>query len=153
MGGGALVIKKLRHENGLTLIEVLAAMVIGTIIALLLINALSFGLQQYKNQSIKSRELTDVTYVAKVITKEIRKATEVAVNDEDAILKLVIDNNVVKYQLDDERDILIKNDEELYFGISLFDVTKNNGKIKLIIESSAEAGRVENIETEIYLRR
>ena len=83
---------QLRNERGLTLIEVLAATVIGTMLILLIGNALLFGLKQYKNQSTKAQELTDVTFVAKVITKEIRKATEIKTYNNNSSVTLTIDD-------------------------------------------------------------
>ena len=56
------------------MVELLAVIVIGSIIILLIFNVHLFGQNQYKEQSTKAEQLYDVTYVAKVITKEIRKA-------------------------------------------------------------------------------
>ena len=142
---------QLRNERGLTLIEVLAATVIGTMLILLIGNALLFGLKQYKNQSIKAQELTDVTFVAKVITKDIRKATEVKVDEVGNILILIIDDDETKYELDDENNFLLKNNKELFERIDSFVVSESGSLLNIKIESKGKNGKVEKIETEIYI--
>ena len=144
--------KQLRNERGLTLIEVLAATVIGTMLILLIGNALLFGLKQYKNQTIKAQELTDVTIVAKVITKDIRKATEVNVDEVGDILILTIDDKEIRYELDEGNNSLLKNKKELYYGIELFKVSLSDNFVKIKIESPNENGIKEKINTDIYIR-
>jgi prepilin-type N-terminal cleavage/methylation domain-containing protein len=74
MEGKFLMKKYLNNERGLTLIELLAVLIIGAIIFLLISNIHIFSQKQYKEQTIKAEHLFDVTYAAKVITKEIRKS-------------------------------------------------------------------------------
>ena len=155
--------KKLSNERGLTLIEVLAATVIGTMLILLIGNALLFGLKQYKNQSIKAQELTDVTFVAKVITKDIRKATEVTINEGGSILSLRIEDDEVIYKFNEEDKIILKNNEIFFTGIGTFKVMldeershlpdEENRLLNLEIESQNKNGIEEKIDTKIYLRK
>ena len=90
--------KYIKNEKGLTLVEILAVIIIGSIIMLLISNVHLFGQKQYKSQSEKSRHLYDVTYAAKVITKEIRKADEkgiVNIGSKSDHIKL---NNEIEYK-------------------------------------------------------
>lgn len=146
------MIKQLKEERGLTLIEVLAATVIGSIVILLIGNALIFGLKQYKNQSEKAQDLTSVTIVAKAVTKDIRKATSVEVKDGDLILEIE-DGIPDIYIFDEESKIIFKNEKELFTGIELFKISMSNNKLTLIIKGKDKNGTPEEINTELYLRK
>ena len=146
------MIKQLKEERGLTLIEVLAATVIGSIVILLIGNALIFGLKQYKNQSEKAQDLTSVTIVAKAVTKDIRKATSVEVKDGDLILEIE-DGIPDIYIFDEESKIIFKNEKELFTGIELFKISMSNNKLTLIIKGKDKNGTPEEINTELSLRK
>lgn len=147
--------KQLKEERGLTLIEVLAATVVGTIVILLIGNTLLFGLKQYKNQSEKAQDLTSVTIVAKAVTKDIRKAMSVEIEDGDLILEIEDENENEKviYKFDTENRIILKNEQDFYTGIELFKISMSNNKLNLIIKSKDKNGIPEEINTELYLRK
>lgn len=146
----------MKNERGLTLIEVLAATAIGIIFILLIGNALLFGLKQYKNQSIKAQELTDVTFVAKVITKEIRKATIVSISKDGNSIRLTIDDQLIEYKFSEENSSILKNGDRFFSGIKLFDISRDEDRSKMLeieIVSPNKNGLEERIDTEIYLRK
>lgn len=147
--------KQLKEERGLTLIEVLAATVVGTIVILLIGNTLLFGLKQYKNQSEKAQDLTSVTIVAKAVTKDIRKAMSVEIEDGDLILEIEDENENEKviYKFDTENRIILKNEQDFYTGIELFKISMSNNKLTLIIKGKDKNGTPEEINTELYLRK
>lgn len=133
----------------------LAALVIGTIFILLIGNALLFGLKQYKSQSTKAQELTDVTFIAKVITKEIRKSTEISVNEQEHSITLTIYDNPIEYIFMKTEKALFKNGQKLYSGLENFQVTvsdRNDRLLEITIDSVNQNGIQENLKTEIYLR-
>lgn len=144
--------KYLNNERGLTLVEILAVIIIGSIIMLLISNVHLFGQKQYKSQSEKSRHLFDVTYAAKVITKEIRKAEKVMLKDN--ILTVTLnDTNETVFEL--RNDAILKNTSPFVLGISEFMIIPaddNKRKLKIKINSLEQNGKNESIETEIYLR-
>ncbi|HJF32401.1 MAG TPA: prepilin-type N-terminal cleavage/methylation domain-containing protein [Sporosarcina psychrophila] len=142
--------KYLRSEKGLSLVEVLAVIIIGSLIMLLISNIHLFGQKQYKSQSEKSRHLYDVTYAAKVITKEIRKADEKGianVGSKSDHIKLT-DSIEYKYNSADktienkDRTILVKDIEK-------FVVSRSDSQIKLEIISKTG----EKVKTNIVLRK
>ncbi|MFJ7936427.1 prepilin-type N-terminal cleavage/methylation domain-containing protein [Sporosarcina sp. NPDC096371] len=142
--------KYLRNEKGLTLVEVLAVIIIGSIILLLISNVHVFGQKQYNSQSEKSRHLSDVTYAAKVITKEIRKADErgiVNVDEKGDHIKLTdrIEykyNRAEKWIENKDKTIVVKD-------ISKFEAKRTGSQVNLKIIS--ETG--EKVETKIILRK
>lgn len=148
----------LYNEKGITLVEVLAVLVIGTIILLLISNIHLFSQKQYKSQSEKTRHLYDVTYAVKVITKEIRKAnaSTIEISDDGHSIKL---NAQTEYKFNgDDKSIVIKSvnpTTEILFvaGIKNFEIRKERSKLIIEIESmSDEKNKTEKIKTEIILR-
>lgn len=142
--------KPLKNEKGLTLVEVLAVIVIGSIILLLILNTLIFGQKQYKEQSEKARSLYDVTYAAKVITKEIRKA------DKSKIQNMGSNKNHIKLADDIEykynshnESIDTKDGSTLVKGVGKFYIELEDDKVSIKIESLSN----KIVETEIVLRR
>lgn len=147
------MIKQLKEERGLTLIEVLAATVIGAIVILLIGNALIFGLKQFKNQSEKSQDLTSVTIVAKAVTKDIRKATSVKVKDGDLILEFEKENEKIIYKFDGENKAILKNEKKHFEEIEIFEVNPSGNLLKIRIKSRDKNGTMEEINTELYIRK
>lgn len=141
------------NQQGLTLIEVLAATAIGAIVLLLIGSALTFGLTQYQKQLIKTRELTDVTYLAKMVTKDIRRAGKVEM--ENGSLRLEIGSETVTYSFDSEKQTVLKNGQEILKEVILFEVEKGGKEDKFIhlkIESNDSTGMSEKIDTNLYIR-
>lgn len=148
--------KLLRNESGLTLIEVLAAAVIGTMLLLLIWNALLFGLKQYKNQSTKAQDLTDVTYIAKIITKDIRKAEKISIGKTGDSLFLTIDNDTKIYVFNESEGTLLLNERPIFSEIKSFYIRRDK-KVPNILEIKithySDNSEEEKINTEIYMRK
>jgi len=142
--------KYLNNEKGLTLVEILAVIIIGSIIMLLISNVHLFGQKQYKSQSEKTRHLYDVTFAAKVITKEIRKADEKGVANVDSKrdhIKLT-DNIEYKYNSTD-KTIENKDGTILVENIEKFVAERSVSQVSLEIISKTG----EKVETKIVLRK
>ncbi len=91
--------KRLKNENGLGLIEILATLVILTIITLFFTSILQSSNKEKIDQQTATKQLTNTTYSLKVITKDFRRATEFWIPSSDH-LKLKIGGNDVKYKID-----------------------------------------------------
>jgi prepilin-type N-terminal cleavage/methylation domain-containing protein len=143
--------KNLRKtEQGLTLIEVLAVLVIGSIIILLIWSALQFGQKNYKIQSEKTEELFDVTYAMKVITKEIRKAESVKIDSKKTLTLNKGTSSEIIFK--EENNLILKNGIPLANGnIEFIGLTAK--KIRILISVVEKDHKSEKVETEITLRR
>lgn len=141
--------KIMKNETGISLVELLAVLVIGSIILLLISNVHLFGQKQYKNQSLKAGHLYDVTYAAKVITKEIRKAEKVKWDGNTLTLTL---NGAPPVLIQKQNNSILKNGSPFVSGIEKFQLILDNRKLKIIIESINQNGKKQKIETEIHAR-
>ncbi|WP_186321529.1 PilW family protein [Bacillus sp. FJAT-22090] len=139
--------KHVNNEKGITLVELLAAIVLASIVMLLVYNVLMAGTKQYKNQLEKNNQLTEISYALKMITKDIRKTEKPQIISSSQI-KL----NDVNYSKDG--NTITRNGVVIASSIKRFQVTRDNIKWVIEIEStnqiSGKTGKVE--KTEIYLR-
>src|SRR5690625_4353895 len=116
---GAWSMKKLRSESGITLVELLAALVIGSIIIILTINLFMTFHKQYGKQSDEIRDLTNVSTAAQAITKDIRSAIDIDINATNDAITITQPNNSITYKLVDVGH-LEKNDQIYLFDINKF---------------------------------
>jgi len=127
MGGGLTMKSPKINENGLTLVEVLAVIVIGSLLIILISNTHLFGQKQYKIQWEKAAGLYDVSYALNVITKEIRESEVCTVFGEGSI---TLDGD--RYTFDSSNHSINKNDIPFALDIQLFSVKEPiNGKWEL----------------------
>src|SRR4051812_5006625 len=68
-----------KNEEGLTLIELLAALSIVSIVLLLASSVQIFGQKQVNTQTSDFQKQTDVRLAINILTKEIRKASDVSI--------------------------------------------------------------------------
>ncbi len=134
MEGGIVMKGKeiLKHQRGMTLVETVAVLVVIGFLSLLILSLLTKSVDHYDVQLTENHQLSDISYVFKIITKEIRKTT--ANNIQPITNGIKIDN--VNYQLDKSNHTIYKfngapntfttNDEILAKQIDTFTVNQNN---------------------------
>lgn len=126
-----------KYQQGMTLVEVLAVVVIASFVSIGIYGALSFGLKQFENQNVENRQLMDSAFAFKVITKDIRKSDDVLINGEDSCTApLCIDGLPYSVdalnQLNKEDMTLAKNVESFYVhivdNVAFIQIKMINGK-------------------------
>jgi len=105
------------NEAGITLIEVLTVIALGFIIAFTLYSILNSGMSSYKSEIEKNKKLYDAAYALKVLTKEIRKTTDVNINEHSCALTV----GSSEFRLDG--NTLLQNEVILAHDIQSFKVT------------------------------
>lgn len=139
--------RMLAQQKGITLVELLAVMVIGGIVMILILGIFSNGNKTYQNQTARSEQLTDMRYIAKVITKEIRMTDKVSIVNGDLILGS--DEKVV-FSLENGQ---IKKDEEVIASeIAVLAFHFIDRTLIIEIESKDENNNKQQVGTEIYIR-
>lgn len=137
--------KHWKSEKGLTLVELLAAVVLAALAMAIVYGLLMTGNKQYKNQIEKNNQLTDISYVLKIITKDIRKSVGPKKIDTNEIdldgINYLFDGNAIK-----------RNGVIVASSIDNFHVEVNNNKWIIVISSSAKEGIGKTEKTEIILR-
>ncbi|MEK3995767.1 prepilin-type N-terminal cleavage/methylation domain-containing protein [Psychrobacillus sp. FSL K6-2365] len=144
--------KQWNNEKGITLVELLAAVVLASIVMLLVFSVLMSGTKQYKGQLEKNNQLTDISYALKMITKDIRKTKEPQIISVSEIELNGINYSKVGNTITRNGDVIARN-------IEIFKVKDNYGtehydekNIKWFIEVKS-LDQKETKKTEIYLRK
>ena len=142
--------KLLKNKQGLTLIEILAATVIISIIAILIFSIIQSSLDQRVKQTKETRDLFDITYALKAVTKDIRRAVNASATGTTLLLEFP-NGNEATYLLEDSQLKRETNGgtEVITSGIGCAKFSGNNIiSIRLSSTSNCSQGQT----TEIHLR-
>lgn len=136
-----------KDNNGLTLVEVLAVVVILSIISISVMNILINSSKTHNNQVIENQQLMDVTYVAKVLTKDIRKSIQYVKLGDNSHFKIISHgtNEEYHYEYNSSTKEIYRNGVLIAEHIIEFSVNEN-----LEIKIVSEKGQA--IETKLYFR-
>lgn len=134
-----------KNDNGLTLIEVLAAVSLLSVILFLAFSIHLFGQNQWNREAESVQKDANVRLAMTIVTKAIRSAKTVEVTDNRA---LVI-NGTDRYAV--SNGALTKNQSILVPDIGDFVIRNDGDKIHLEISDSVYQKK-HALETVIYLR-
>ncbi len=122
------------NQKGLTLVELLATIVIISIIAIIILGFIINGHSEYKRQSEKNSSLNEFTYELKLFTSDIRKATSIISNDNCNLSDTIITFQVINsshvennYIYDKEAKIISKDGQEYLDDVEEFACEVNDG--------------------------
>lgn len=146
------------NQKGFTLVELLATLVILTIISILLFSVINNGKSQFTDQTRTNKELSEVSYALKLMTKDIRQygnvSIEVVADDEEEKIPdtLLIDN--YEYKVVDT-SLIKKNKitgtiEATFDNINFLDLDMDADdfvSIKIVYDEDS------TISTKIYIRQ
>lgn len=134
----------LQNQRGVTLVELLAAITLLSIVLLLIGNVHISGQKQYIKQSEQVEKQSTVRYATNVITRNIRRSNNITVSENE----LSIDSD--KYKLVKEK--IMKNNHIFVEDIKTFNVEKKDKKITLTITSASNQKNPPSLSTVIYVR-
>ncbi|MGE7918452.1 PulJ/GspJ family protein [Viridibacillus sp. NPDC093762] len=130
------------NEKGITLVETLAVIVISALVATLIFNVQLSSSKQYDKQLNKNQQLNEVSYVLKVLTKEMRKTTDISsIND-----GIKIKNDEYKFEVN--TNSIIKNQEPFATNIGEFMVEYKDNSWNIKIKNLDG----KTVETKIVVR-
>lgn len=119
----------LNNEKGVTLVEILAVVVLTALVAILIFKVQLTSSEQYDKQLKQNQQLNEISYVLKVITKEMRKTTDItSIND-----GIKIKN--VEYKFDKNTMSISKDNENFATNIREFNVKYKDNGWNIIIEN------------------
>lgn len=138
----------IREERGITLVELLGALALMSIVLLLMSSAHFFGQRQFHQQSVDMKHQEEVRFVMRRMTSDVREVGDHSVdlvND-----KLYIGE--VTYQLTDQS--LLRDGKVISEYIEQLNVELNEDKIELsVISRPNNRGKKAELSTTIYYRK
>ncbi|GAB2491375.1 hypothetical protein GCM10008929_14420 [Alkalibacterium psychrotolerans] len=140
------MLKFLKNEDGITLVELLASLVILSVVILLVGSVHIFGQTQFISQTESAGQANDLRYSLTLVSRDIRQAEEISF--ESGELKL--DGLTYTHS----GNALRRNGEVISGRVSLFEVDFNDEKADIRIRSTENRQRKsQTYETTIYFRR
>lgn len=130
------------NQDGLTLIEILAVMVLLSIITSSIFGLLISGNKNFERQSDNNSQLNELTFVLKQVTKDVRQSSTVQISSNI----LALDSTTYLYNVNTQS--LERNGQVLSTSIKQFQVLQNNNQ--LFIEITGIFGKT--VQTTVVLR-
>lgn len=112
----------LKDNKGLTLIEILAAVVILTIISSVITSVFISSSKTHSNQVKANQQLVDVTYISKALTKDVRMSTMYEGASTDFKLTSGVTNEQQHYKFNSTSGEVFRNDVLLTKEVVTFSV-------------------------------
>ena len=136
----------MRLDNkGISLIELLIGLSLITMVAAAIYGIYISGITTFSIESSNARNQINIRQAISYISKELRKSSNVEVVGET----LIIDGS--EYEL--VEGVIKKDNTDMFFGISEFNVIKDGNKVTLRITSIPNIkGKDVTLETEIFIR-
>ncbi|MEH7093895.1 prepilin-type N-terminal cleavage/methylation domain-containing protein [Neobacillus vireti] len=144
------------NENGVTLIELLAALSLLSIILLLAGSVHLLGIKQSSSQTAEINNQSNVRLAMNIITREIRKASTVSfvnIDDSDITNDQLKINGVDVYKLADKN--IMKNADPLINNIQIFNLKKVKDDMYTITIANIPSNNLPQttLSSTIYIRK
>lgn len=142
---------KLKDDSGVTLVELLAALTILTVVIILAGSIHMFGQKQFISQTDSASQSNDFSYALTDMTTEIRKksSNEIKVNGEVRNQQILVNGSVVYQQVGSQ---LLKRGVSLADDVENFMVTKAEEYIEITLIKTNQTASNKNYQTRIYFR-
>lgn len=137
----------MKNEKGITLLEIIAALSILSVILLATFSLMSQSKSEHDVQLKHNQALSQNSYILKQITSDIRESKDITSNHGEIIMSKL--NSVqTTYKFDKDNNILYRNDTTLADDLKSFDIYFYNKAVNIQIANV----RNEVFNTSIYLR-
>jgi prepilin-type N-terminal cleavage/methylation domain-containing protein len=135
-----------KNKSGVTLIELVVALGLFSILTLLVFSVLSFSSRSFNIQASDIENVSNVRNAVSHITNEIRKADSISISD-----------NVLTIDGSDEYKLLnnsiTKNGQILFDNIEEFNIVRSGNKIDIEVASlKGRSNKGYRVTTTIYIR-
>lgn len=138
---------RLKAEEGITLVELLASIAILSIVILLVGSVHIFGQTQFISQTETASQSNDLRYSLSLVSRDIRQAGSVKINED---LSYEVGTHTYSFQ----EPNLYRNGERLSSKIYDFKILPSDDYAEIIIKSTTNRqAQGESYHTTIYFRR
>ncbi|MDE0583196.1 prepilin-type N-terminal cleavage/methylation domain-containing protein [Planococcus sp. A6] len=139
--------KWMLNDRGISLVELLAVLAIGSIILSLVIGIMVNGQKTYSQQTHSAEQLTELRYAIKVITKEVRSAEKLTIVEDRLVVqssgRIVFE--LRNGQLWQDGSVLAERISELKFEVE-------DRILAISMETDGTIGKKQEVNVQIYLR-
>ncbi len=138
----------LKQQQGITLLETLAIVVIGAIILISGTTILTTSSSKHNKQATNTVQLSEISYVLKQITKDMRMSTKIEKSGSNTVILSKDTTIIATYSFNETTHTVTRNNIELGSNIQAFDVEILSPKVLITIKALNE----KEVHTELLLR-
>lgn len=138
----------LSRQQGMTLIETLAVVVISAIILFSATTILTKSTSEHTKQVTNTEQLTEVRFVLKQITKDMRMSTKIEKSDSNYIFLSKDTSIIANYSFNETTNTITRNNIDLASNIQAFNIEIKSPKILITVKTLNE----KEIHTELLFR-
>lgn len=135
-------------QQGMTLIETLAVVVISVIILISATTILTRSSSEHTKQTNNTEQLSEVRYVLKQITKDMRMSTKIEKNESNYIFKSKDSSIIATYSFNETARIIKRNSTDLARNIQVFNIDIDSSKILIKVKALNQ----KEVQTELLFR-
>ncbi|MFP3324077.1 prepilin-type N-terminal cleavage/methylation domain-containing protein [Planococcus sp. SIMBA_160] len=135
------------NDRGITLVELLAVLAVGSIILSLVIGIMVNGQRTYSQQTHSADQLTELRYAIKVITKEVRSAEKMTIVEDRLVVQ---SSGRIVFEL--RNDQLWQDGSVLAERISELKFEVEDRILAISMETDGTVGKKQEVNVQIYLR-
>ena len=139
--------KGVLNDRGISLVELLAVLAIGSIILSLVIGVMVNGQKTYSQQTHSAEQLTELRYAIKVITKEVRSAEKMNITEDGLVVQ---SGGRVVFELRNGQ--LWQDDSVLAKRISELQLEVKDRVLAISMETDGTTGKKQEVNVQIYVR-
>ncbi len=139
--------KWMLNDRGISLVELLAVLAIGSIILSLIIGIMVNGQKTYSQQTHSAEQLTELRYAIKVITKEVRSAEKMTISENRLVVQ---SGGRIVFEL--RNDQLWQDVSVLAERISGLNFEMEDRVLAISMETDGTTGKKQEVNVQIYLR-
>ena len=139
--------KWMLNDRGISLVELLAVLAIGSIILSLIIGIIVNGQKTYSQQTHSAEQLTELRYAIKVITKEVRSAEKMTISENRLVVQ---SGGRIVFEL--RNDQLWQDGSVLAERISGLNFEMEDRVLAISMETDGTTGKKQEVNVQIYLR-
>lgn len=137
------------NQKGVTLIETLAVTIIVALISSLILSILVNSNNTNMKQVKATNNLTDASFVLKVVTKDVRKTSTISIEDNQSTLNNGPDSSEqFIYSFDTDTGTLLRNGQVLVDNLKNFELSGGGNMVSIKVDTHSG----QSINTTIYFR-
>ncbi|WP_423189169.1 PilW family protein [Alkalibacterium sp. f15] len=143
-----------KKEEGITLVELLAAIAILSVVIILVGSVHIFGQRQFINQTESASQANDLTYSLSVISRDMRKQNATSVTSENG--NILIDNVILfshnNTELRKNTEVLSNKVRDAQFDM-IYEKDEKIGLTVTLFSTGNQQNQFNQYQTTIYFRR
>lgn len=128
------------NQKGMTLVELLAAITLMSLVSVLLISIIVQSQNAYKRSQLTNLTTTEISYLINSITRDIRQSPENVTVENNKLIILPNDGSTIVYFQEVATLKVKRNSQDIISQVKDFTVSADGGSIDLeVVDSNSKA--------------